>query len=285
MYTLKQVGGVPGGEAFLLDVGKASALIDSGFSFSAGTMIQNIRRALNGRPLNYVLLTHSHYDHASGSAYVRDIWPDVTIVGSAYAAQVFEKPSAVAVMREMNENAAALTQAGAYEDKLDSLRIDRIVSDGDVIKLGPLQLRVIEAPGHTKCSIAFFDDREKLLLSCETPGVRAGDGLVAPAYLVDYQLSMDSIRKLAALSAKHILIPHQGLLEGRACTQFMEDSLYWNEETMRRVIDGFCAGKTIEQLAEEFTELFYTPTIAAIQPKKAFLLNLSYTIPMLLREM
>lgn len=285
MYSIKEVGGISGGEAFLLMTESSAALIDSGFSFSAKKMIENIKKELGTRPLDYVLLTHSHYDHASGSAYIKDIWPDAVIVGSAYAAHIFEKPSAVCVMRELNDSAAALAGMGGYEDKLDALHIDRIVAEGYVIDLGSLTLRVIEAPGHTRCSIAFFDEDEKLLLSCETPGVRAGKGLVAPAYLTSYQTSMGSIRKLDALNANSMLIPHQGMLAGGACAEFFKDSLYWNEEVMRRVTLGHRAGKTNEQLAHEYTELFYTPTIAAIQPKKAFLLNLSYTIPMLIKEM
>lgn len=285
MYRIKEVGGAPGGEAFLIMTGTAAALLDSGFSFSAGKMIENIKKELRGRPLDYVLLTHSHYDHASGSAYVRDAWPNAIIAGSAHAAGVFKKPSAVAVMREMNDNAASLAGVRDYEDKLDSLRIDRIVGEGDIIDLGPLKFRVIEAPGHTQCSIAFFEETEKLLLSCETLGVRAARRMVAPAYLVGYQISMESNKKLAATGAQSILVPHQGILEGKACAQFIEDALYWNEEVMRRVTDGYRAGKTIEQLAEEYTALFYTPMLAEVQPKKAFLLNLSYMLPMLLQEM
>lgn len=285
MYRIKEVGGAPGGEAFLIMTGTAAALLDSGFSFSAERMIENIKKELRGRPLDYVLLTHSHYDHASGSAYVRDAWPNAIIAGSAYAAGVFEKPTAVAVMREMNDNAASLAGVHDYEDKLDSLRIDRIVGEGDIIDLGPLKFRVIEAPGHTRCSIAFFEETEKLLLSCETLGVRAARRMVAPAYLVGYRISMESNKKLAATGAQSILVPHQGILEGEACAQFIEDALYWNEEVMRRVTDEYRAGKTIEQLAEEYTALFYTPMLAEVQPKKAFLLNLSYMLPMLLKEM
>ncbi len=285
MYSIKEVGGAPGGEAFLLMTDGAAALIDSGFSFSAGKMIERIQYELAGRTLDYVLLTHSHYDHASGSAYVRDMWPDVQIVGSAYAAEVLKKPSARAVIRNMNDNAAALHGITNYADRIDALRIDREVFEGDILRLGPLSFRVIEAPGHTKCSIAFFEENERLLLSCETPGVRAGDGLVAPAYLTGYRTTMDSIDALASLDAKRMLIPHQGLLAGEACVAFFKDALYWNEEVMRMVSEGHRAGKTTEQLTKEYSALFYTPRIAQIQPKKAFLLNLSYTLPMLLKEM
>lgn len=284
MVTITNVGGAPGGEAFLLETEGKTALVDSGFAYSAPRMIANIKDVLRGRPLDYVLLTHSHYDHASGSAYVRDAWPDVTVAGSAYAKKILEKPSARAVMREMNDNAARLAGADGYEDRTDRLHIDLAVAEGDEIDLGPAKLRVIEAPGHTKCCIAFWCGEEKLLLSCETLGVDAGGGVVMPCYMVGYALAIQSVGKLAALGAEKILTPHRGLLEGEACTAFIENAVYWNAEFMRRAEEGMRAGKGEAELAREFKELFYTPYMAEVQPEKAFDLNLSYTIPMLVRE-
>lgn len=284
MYTITNVGGTLGGEAYLLVTKDATALIDSGFSSSAPKMIQNIQNILGDRPLDYVLLTHSHYDHASGSAYIHDVWKDAKIIGSAYAHKIFGKPTAIDVMRELNNNAASLVDIHNYEDKLDQLTIDQTVSEGELIDLGSLHLRVIEAPGHTRCSIAFFSEEESLLLSCETLGLRAGDRLVIPCYMIGYDIAMDSIRKLIATDAQNILIPHQGMCVGEEAEQFLKDALYWNEEVMRMVSEGFHTGKSEEEMAQEYRDLFYTPTIAALQPEKAFVLNLSYMLPMLLKE-
>ena len=284
MYTITNVGGTPGGEAFLLVTEEKAALIDSGFACSAGRMVANIKDILQDRPLDYVLLTHSHYDHASGSAYVQDAWPDARVAGSVYAKKILEKPSARAVIREMNDNAALLAGISEYEDRTDRLHIDIAVSEGDVIGLGTMKLRVIPAPGHTKCCTAFWCEEEKLLLSCETLGVPAGGGMVMPCYMVGYGLAMQSVERLAALGAEKILTPHRGLLEGEACTAFIENAVYWNKEFMRRAREGRRAGKNEAELAREFKELLYTPFMAEVQPEKAFDLNLGYTIPMLIRE-
>lgn len=284
MYSITNVGGAPGGEAFLLVTGGKTALIDSGFSYSAGRMAANIKDVLQGRPLDYVLLTHSHYDHASGSAYMQDAWPGVKVAGSAYAKKILEKPSARAVMREMNDNAARLAGVDTYEDRTDRLHIDITVSDGDMIDLGPMKLQAIAAPGHTKCCTAFWCEEEKLLLSCETLGVDAGNGVVMPCYMVGYGLAMQSVEKLAALGAEKILTPHGSLLEGRTCAEFIKNAVYWNKEFMRRAAAGVRSGKGEAELACEFKELFYTPFMAELQPEKAFDLNLSYTVPMLMKE-
>ena len=66
--TLKvvNVGCVKGGEAFLLITEEKSAIYDAGFSFTAKAMVKRIKAELGNRSLDYILLSHSHYDHISG---------------------------------------------------------------------------------------------------------------------------------------------------------------------------------------------------------------------------
>ena len=47
--------------------GEKNVLFDAGMAYSADKMIKNIKRELGDRPLDAVLLSHSHYDHISVS--------------------------------------------------------------------------------------------------------------------------------------------------------------------------------------------------------------------------
>ena len=167
------VGAMPGSVAFLLITDNKTALIDSGFSVCAEKRINNIKAELVDRSLVYILLTHTHYDHASGSAYCYNYWPNVKCVCGEYAAKIFSKISAINLMREMNDSAAQENGYTNYEDKLEHLRVDIAVKDGDEIKLGDYTLQVIDAPGHTRCSIAFYIPENKMLISSETTIGRA----------------------------------------------------------------------------------------------------------------
>ena len=178
------VGAMPGSDAFLIITDKKTALVDSGFSFCADKMIENIKRELNGKDLDYILLTHSHYDHASGSAYCSEHWPNVKCVCGEYASKIFAKDSAISLMKEMNLSAAKENGVDTFVDKLDSLKVDIAVKEGDSISLGDYTLQVVDAPGHTKCSIAFYIPENKMLISSETLGVYVNENLVDPCYLV-----------------------------------------------------------------------------------------------------
>lgn len=282
MMKITEVTGAVGGEAYLLDTGEKTALIDTGFAHGASKMLHNVQDALWGRDLDYVLLTHSHYDHAGGSAYVKDLWPDCEIIGSKHAKDVFDKKSAVDKIRDLSENAAKVAHR-PYKDQLSNLTVDRVVGTGDVIDMGDLTLSVYETPGHTRCCISFYSAEEEFMIASETLGVIADDKIY-PCYLVGYEMTLDSIRKMSRLPVKSILVSHSGVLEGRRAVDFFSESLFWHKDMMRRVQMAMMSGASAEQMRKSFISRYYAGDVARMQPKKAFMINLDYTLPMLMRE-
>ena len=69
--------------------------------------------------LDLVLLTHGHHDHTGGI---------------------------------VNLKQTVKVEVAAHEDGSDP---DQILSDGDIVEVGKLKIRVLETPGHTEDSITF----------------------------------------------------------------------------------------------------------------------------------
>ena len=65
LKTVNCLGSV-GGDCFFIKGKGSNILVDSGFAFCAEEMINKIKSELKGEKLDYILLTHSHYDHAMG---------------------------------------------------------------------------------------------------------------------------------------------------------------------------------------------------------------------------
>lgn len=191
------VGAAPGGECYLLFAGGTTLLVDSGFQFYGPQLVEHLRRTLQGRALDYILLTHSHYDHALGSVFCKQAWPEATVVASRYAAGIFQKPHARALMRRLDAYQAAQCSVTGAPDCIDALRVDLPVENGDRISLDGDTIRIIALPGHTRCCIGFYLETHQILLAPETLGVPIPSGTVMPAHLVGYQMTLDAIAKAA----------------------------------------------------------------------------------------
>ncbi len=275
----------PGDSAFLIDDGHTAILYDSGFAFTGYAVADKLKAYLGERPLDYIFLTHSHYDHALGSVYARRYWPDVQVVAGEYAAKIFSKPSARAVMRELDGKLAAKCGVTHYEDFIDELRVDIPVADGDIVRAGEMAFAVVALPGHTRCSVGYYCPEQRLLLGCETLGVYDGAGGVVPSYLVGYQMTLESIRRARALEIDRVLVPHYGLLDKAESAAYLQTAMTSAEETARELLALMRAGGDKQAAVAYFKDKFYHGYVRTIYPVDAMELNTGITVDLLVREL
>jgi len=275
----------PGDSAFLLDDGQTAILYDTGFAFTGFSVADNIQKALGNRPLDYILLTHSHYDHALGTPYICARYPGAKVVAGEYAVKIFAKPTARVVMRDLDRKFATRCGVGAYEDRIDQLHVDIPVTDGDTLHAGTMELQVVSLPGHTKCSVGYYLPKERLLLSCETLGVYDGGRLIVPSYLVGYQMTLASIDKARSLAIDRILLPHCGLLDEKKTAYYLSHCRQSAEDTANSIFRILQSGGSRADAETFFRDTFYRDGIPAIYPEDAMRLNTGIMVGLLDREL
>lgn len=287
MATLKitDVRALPGDSAFLIDDGETAILYDSGFAFTGYAVADKIKAALGERSLDYIFLTHSHYDHALGSAYALQYWPEAKVVAGEYAVGIFGKPSARAVMRDLDRKFAARCGITEYEDLIDTLRVDIPVKDGDVIRAGSLRFTAVNLPGHTRCSVGFYLAENRLLLGTETLGVYDGDKTIVPSYLVGYRMALESIEKAKKLAIDNILLPHFGLLTKEQTAYYLENGPKSAVETGEKIAGILRSGGSKEDCMAYFEARFYHGYIRTIYPRDAMELNTRIMIDLIEKEL
>lgn len=282
--TITDVRALTGDSAFLIDDGKTAVLLDTGFGFTGDAIAENIRKALGSRPLDYIFLTHSHYDHVLGTPHILRHYNEAKVVAGEYVKTIFSKPTAREKMRDLDRKFARTCGVESYDDLADLLRVDIAVKDGDVIACGDMRFTVVALPGHTKCSVGFYLEEDRLLLSTETLGVYFGDDTYMPSYLVGYQMTMDSFEKAKKLEIERILVPHYGLIEGEEAKGFLANSQRASSafaDALRRI---FAAGGSDEDALDYCREHIYLEHIRPAYPIDAFLLNSTIMIGLIRKE-
>jgi glyoxylase-like metal-dependent hydrolase (beta-lactamase superfamily II) len=190
--------------------GDEGALIDAGFpdEQSIGARLEALRAFPNLR-LRYIVITHHHFDHASGAPKLRDA-TGARIVMHRDEAPLLERaaseelPSDVEVPPEQREFAERVAE---WRKEAAKAKPDGLVSDGEALHVGRLTLRMVHSPGHTAGHLSPFLEDERVLFAGDNV-LGVGTTAVPPPPHGDMAQYVESLRKMQALNADLMCCGH-----------------------------------------------------------------------------
>lgn len=134
--------------SYLLLSGEDAVLIDCAVS----PTILKKTLAEQGASLRYVILTHGHFDHIETLDEIRELT----------GAEVLIHENDAEMLHDQFKNGYYYFFDGDFTAK----EADRTVSDGEIITVGEIELKVIHTPGHSRGSICL--ECEDILLTGDT---------------------------------------------------------------------------------------------------------------------
>lgn len=105
---------------------------------SADTVLNFIHA--NGLELAWILETHAHADHLSAASYLKSASGGKTATGQ--------------LITEVQATFKQLFNLGD-EFVANGEQFDRLLADGDILKLGGIEIRVMHTPGHTPACVTY----------------------------------------------------------------------------------------------------------------------------------
>jgi glyoxylase-like metal-dependent hydrolase (beta-lactamase superfamily II) len=138
--------------------------------------------------LEYIILTHGHFDHILGAEMFREK-TNAKIAVHEYETEYLEDP---------NKNMSGT----------DTVSADILLTDNGIITFGDISLRVIYTPGHTKGSCCFICENHKIMFSGDTL-FKSGVGRY-DLYGGNYDTLMESLQKLKSLKENYKIYPGHG---------------------------------------------------------------------------
>jgi len=176
------------------------ALVDAGCGRDTDRLFKNLA-ACGVRPqdIEYLLLTHCHYDHTGGARQVKDK------TGCRIVAHELDA-------RFLEQGDSRVTAAEWYGAVFKPLRVDvKLADQRSQIALGPRTIEALHVPGHSPGSLVYVTESEglKVLFGQDVHGP------LDASLLSDRDAYLESLRFLLTLGADILCEGHYGVLRGR----------------------------------------------------------------------
>lgn len=179
--------------SYLITTSQGNILINTGLAASAPMIKANIEAlGFKFADTKILLTTQAHFDHMGAMAAIKKITGAKMMVDAGDSA----------VLADGGSSDYALGGEGMT---FQPVKIDRILHDKDVIKLGDMQIVMLHHPGHTKGSCSFLvdvkdDKRTYRVLIANMPTIVTEKSFSdIPAYAEiarDYRYTLDAMKNL-----------------------------------------------------------------------------------------
>ena len=207
MQITKEIWQVGGGSLtdpedaaiYLLCFGEHAALIDAGTGKGHGRLVSNIEKfGVNASQIEYLFLTHCHYDHTGGARRVRE-----EFVCEAVA----HKLDAI----YLEEGDSNVTAAQWYGEVLEPFKVDhKITSFEESFMIGTRSIRSFHTPGHSPGSVVYLVESEgkRILFGQDVHGP------LDPSLLSNREDYIKSLKFLLSIEIDILCEGHFGIFEG-----------------------------------------------------------------------
>ena len=180
--------------SYLITTPKGNILINTGLASSLSLIKANIQElGFSLADVKILLTTQAHYDHTGAMAAVKKL--------TGAKMMVDEKDAGV-----LADGGSSDYALGGNGSTYEPVKADRLLRDGDTIKLGDMQLVMLHHPGHTKGSCSFLFDvkdegRSYRVLIANMPTIvtekKFSEISSYPGIAKDYAHTLNAMKKLS----------------------------------------------------------------------------------------
>ena len=204
---------------YLVRFGNNAALVDAGSGRDHPQLRKNIAECLGPDvQLEYLLLTHCHFDHTGGAKALRDEFGCRIVMHELDAIYI-----------ESGDN--RVTGAAWYGASLQPFTIDiKLQGQESTLSVGSGTVKAIHIPGHSPGSVVYATeiDGELILFGQDAHGPIHSD------LLSDEKQYLDSLGRLLDLNADVLLEGHFGIIETKKeVREFLENCISPGPEPCR----------------------------------------------------
>ncbi|HTC75300.1 MAG TPA: subclass B3 metallo-beta-lactamase [Edaphobacter sp.] len=180
--------------SYLITTPQGLILINSNLTSSVPLIRKNVEAlGFHFKDVKILLISHGHWDHAAGSAEIK------RLTGAKYMVMDADVPLVESGGKD------DFQYGNSPESQFAKTKVDRVLHDGDEVKLGGVALVAHKTPGHTKGCTTWTmkvreDNKSYNVVVVGSPNVNTGYKLVGnaayPTIAQDYEQTFRTLKSL-----------------------------------------------------------------------------------------
>ena len=235
-------------------------MISGGTSYIAADVTHQIKQfGLQEDALKGILILHAHFDHVGVVPHFKRRHPDLTVYASKRAWELLVSRK---VVETINQFSRSVAERMGMTDVLNTWELDwpvglsgQEVGEGALISLGGQDIRVLETPGHSSCSISAYAPGIKALFPSDGGGIPYGQTILS-AGNSNYTRYQQSLERLQDLDVDYLCADHYGYLWGDEARTFIRRSIEAAALERARMEEAYTRNRDVESAAREITSSF-----------------------------
>jgi Zn-dependent hydrolases, including glyoxylases len=243
---------------------KEAAVIECGVTGGVASLAREWEKMQQKPTVRYLVASHAHFDHVCGIPSLRRLFPEAIVMASNEARKVLSKNKIVKTFFEQDE---AMSSILINEGILDSrplsfyqevIEVDQVIGGGDALSLsGGVKLEIIDTPGHSPCNLAFYLPREQIMFLSDTAGFQIADDSLFPIFFQDYDLYLESLRKLKGYPTRILAIPHERIWYGSDVDAFYDRAIETARDAFAHIEKKLDSGWDDEAIRDDLFKTYY----------------------------
>jgi len=243
---------------YLLEGQHESILISAGISFILGDVLAQMKTfGIDAKKIKSLLILHSHFDHVGTVPYFKRTYPEIDIYASQRAWDILTMPKAIETMNAFSLMVAA---SQGFQDVLSKYDtewrndiVGKTVADGDVLAVDGMEVRIMETPGHSSCSITAYIPSLKTLLPSDAGGIPIDDAIF-PSGNSNYTQFQQSLKKMKDLEVDYYCADHYGYISGEEARHYTQQTIEAASQLRAQIVEIYNKSHDIDSSAKLLTE-------------------------------
>ncbi|MBN2224305.1 MAG: MBL fold metallo-hydrolase [Deltaproteobacteria bacterium] len=234
------------------------AIIGGGMIHIVPEVLSQIRElGIDADTITRLLVLHTHFDHCGAVPALARRLKNLKVYTSPRGRELLSTPDVTAQIKALNEGMIAINkmeqEAREFGLVFDGIRVDGTVSGGDRVDWGGNELEIIDAPGHSSCSIAAYLPAEKALFASDAGGIPYGDTVFA-AGNSNFTQFEETLQKFATYDVTVHLSEHYGAFTGADGKGFIGRAIAAAKDTRKLLEESYRKTRDIGKSTVQITD-------------------------------